>query len=74
MRVIPIQPNLQKSDLPPPLDFHTRLPKHLVHIEVMTKVSSLEKNQPYKDDEIPVMEMFEMDAITPIAKAFMDLE
>ena len=46
----------------------------LKHVEVMTKISALEKNQPYKDEGIPVTEMFEMDVIFPIAEEFMDLE
>lgn len=46
----------------------------LKHVEVMTKISSLEKSQPYDENEVPVTEMFEMDAVFPIAEAFMDRE
>lgn len=46
----------------------------LKHVELLAKISSLEKEQPYDDEEIPVIEMFEMDAVFPIAEAFMNRE
>ena len=46
----------------------------LKHVEVMTKISSLEKEQPYDSEEIPVIEMFEMDNVFSVAEAFMDKE
>jgi hypothetical protein len=46
----------------------------LKHVEVMAKISALEKGRSYDDAEVPITEMFEMDAVFPIAEAFMDRE
>lgn len=54
--------------------FFVQILNVLRHVEVMTKISSLERNRPYEDDEVQITEMFEMDAIVPIAEAFMDRE
>jgi hypothetical protein len=44
----------------------------LRNIELLTRISSLEKGQPYMDEDIEVMEIFEMESVRALAETFMD--